>query len=364
MSLEVVYGDILEQDIEAIVVPEIAGVSIRCELTARIYEAAGYQDMLCEYCNNLYKNRSSEKLQNDNDIDYHKLNEICTEAELHSTITVTSGFDLKANYAIHLDICEENWQDSQDDWERYHKECTLSNCYADTLDHVNKIGVRSIAFPVLGTCFLGVPEDFARLVAENAISSWLNAHNESDDNFIKVYLVIPYNQKPKALKAPKPAAGEFEYDDIFAEYERTFEKNIQQSGLTQKEFCRGKCAEYLRRIDKDSRLAKSLGLKPYVITRFNNAINGKGKGNIPKKKRVIALAIGMGLSDYERFEFIRCSGNDYPYEELDNQVETVIRSGIKTFKLINKKLCEINPDYNLSASLKKETEKTKSENIR
>lgn len=359
MSLEIVYGDILEQDAEAIIVPEIAGVSLRCELTARIYEAAGYQNMLCEYCNNLYKDGSSTKLQIDGEIDYYELGEICTEAGLHSTITVTSGLALKAKYAIHLNMCEENWQESQDDWDRYHKECTLSNCYADTLDHAKKMGVRSIAFPVLGTCFLGVPEDFARLVAENAISGWLDAHNESADDSIKVYLVIPHNKKPEVPKALKPAADDFEYDDIFAEYERTFEKSIQQSGLSKKEFCRKKCAEYLMRIGNgnDSKLARLLGFNPCVITRFNNAISGQGDGNIPKKKRVIALAIGMGLSDYERFEFIRCSGNDYPYEELDNQVETVIRSGITNFKLINKKLCEINPDYNLSAPLKKETKK-------
>ena len=212
MPLEVVYGDILEQNVEAIVVPEIAGCSVRCELTARIYEAAGYQNMLCEYSGNLREKSNASRLQIDDDIDYYKLNEICTEANLHPIITVTSGFDLKANYAIHLDISEENWQYSQDDWDRYHKESTLSNCYADALYCVKKLNVRSIAFPVLGTCFLGIHEDFARLIAENAISSWLNAHNRPNEASINVYLVIPYNRKVVVSNAPKPNSNDFEYD--------------------------------------------------------------------------------------------------------------------------------------------------------
>lgn len=141
----------------------------------------------------------------------------------------------------------------------------------------------------------------------------------------------------------------------FIEYERLFEKSIERSGLGKKEFCRRKCYKYLCRIENASKLSNLLGFGSEVITRFKNKQGGLKGGYIPHKKRVIALAIGMELSDYERFEFIRCSDYEYPSEKLDIQVESIIRSGIKVFNMINEKLCEIDPDNDLSAPLKKET---------
>ena len=140
----------------------------------------------------------------------------------------------------------------------------------------------------------------------------------------------------------------------FIEYERLFEKSIERSGLGKKEFCRKKCYKYLCCIENASKLSNMLGFGSEVITRFKNKQSGLKGGYIPHKKRVIALAIGMELSDYERFEFIRCSDYEYPSEKLDIQVESIIRSGIENFNIINEKLCEIDPDNDLSAPLKKE----------
>lgn len=394
MSYKVVYGDILEQDVDAIVVPQVPHEGILSELTARIYNAAGYQNMMVAYQSAKYEaeQKISKELSR-----FDIVSGI--EIDSHPIVAVTPGFDLKAKHAIHICVRAENWWDGQFESERKEKEFILYQCYHAVLECAHKtLCAKSIALPLLGTSLLGFPEEFSRIAAESSASGWLKEYlpplpqncTQNDKAFIdrwhgrddpmKIHIVIPRCVKPEAPKALKPAANVPkhnsapennnvpEYDDAyietFLEYEKTFENSIERSGKSRKEYCRIKCAEYLRRIDNPSKLSRSLGFQPSVITRFSNAVSGQGSGNIPKKKRVIALAIGMALSDYERFEFIRCSGNDYPFEKLDDQVETVIRSGIKSFKLINKKLCEIDPDYDLSAPLKKETSAPKREKIR
>lgn len=360
-EFEVLYGDILGLDVESIVVPEIATTTVKCEFTARVFDEAGYIDMT-EACGDPLFKKGMHFPEIPGGVDIREYmesgeySEAFNKTELHSDIYVTPGFRLNAESVIHLRIFEENWQDSQLDCERYHKECSIQNCYIDVLDVAKEHEIRSIAFPVLGTCFLGFPEDFARLIAENTISSWCRDNSEEDLD-MNVYLVVPHAKRkpiPKPVKAELP---DNYYDRIFTEYEKELNKRIEEAGLGREEFYRSRCLEYLNRIDSSAKLCRLLGFGSDVITRFINAVSGQGTGNKPKKIRVIALSIGMGLSDYERYEFVRCSGYDYPYEPLDDQVEAIIRSGITSFKLINKKLCEINPDFDLSAPLRKEAKK-------
>lgn len=356
MQFEFLHGDILEQEVEAIVVPEIADARIKCEFTAGIYEAAGYTEMDNAYAYQILseKKRNIKKgivVEDEDDIDWAEIERINFEAGLHSRISVTSGYNLKAKYAIHIDIREEIWRNDQNDIEElFHKDSTIYYCYKDALDCAKELGVRSVAFPLLGTCFLRFPKEHAKNIGKDAVSSWL-----SDPlNYLeKVYIVIP-TQKTSGYITPLGYDAETLITPPYImEYEKIFEKSIEQSGSDIKEFSVKKCREYLQGIDKPSRLAKELGLGPEVITRFKNKLDNLKNGHIPHKKRVIALAIGMGLSDYQRFEFIRCSGYDYPSEKLDIQVEAIIRSGVKKFELINKMLCDNNPDNDLSAPLKK-----------
>lgn len=363
MKFEFLYGDILEQDVEAIVIPEMADSRIKCGLTARIYEAAGYTMM-----DNDYKYILSEKkkgknviiVDDENEIDWTEIERANFEGSLHSRLIVTAGYNLKAKYAIHIDIREEIWRNDQDGAEgSFRKYSTIYYCYKDVLDRAKELGVRSIAFPLLGTCFLGVPEEDAKNIGRRAVLGWLY---EPINYLEKVYIVIQPNTSGSitSLEADKETPVIPPY---IMEYEQRLEKSIEQSGLDIKEFKIQKCREYLRGIDRPSKLAKDLGFGPEVITRFKNKLDNLKHGHIPHKKRVIALAIGMGLSDYQRYEFIRCSGYDYPSEKLDILVEAIIQSGVKKFEIINEMLCEKSPDNDLSAPLKKETEKSETDQI-
>lgn len=340
MPIEIEYGDILEREADAIVVPEIAGASRQCELTAKIYEAAGFREMMSEYCKKLFKPRNEYVIENSGEIDYDELNELCAEASVHSTVTVTSGCKLNAKYAIHLDIREENWNSDQYDYDRYHKECLIYNCYGDALDCAKKLGAESVAIPLLGTCFLGFPEDYARLNAENAIGAWLC--NNGDP--MTVYLVIPFRLSVEDA---------FANADIFVEYEHRLSDGLQKSGLEKEEYYRKRVYEHLNKINGDSRMAELINYTASGISRFRAGRRKNGNGYCPHKHRVIALAVGIGLDDYERFELIRCSGYEYPVDNLDYQVEKIIRSGIKSFRGVNEELCGINPDYDLTAPVKK-----------
>lgn len=97
-------------------------------------------------------------------------------------------------------------------------------------------------------------------------------------------------------------------------------------------------------------IAQLIDFSESRISRFKNS--QKGSRSVPHKHRVIALAVAMKLNDYDRFEFIRCSGYEYPADERDFQVEKIMRSGITDFNEVNSTLCAINPTYDLTASVK------------
>lgn len=412
MPFEVVYGDILEQDVEAIVIPQVPQEGVLPELTARIYNAAGFQNMTAAYQDaKKVAIREEEKRFH---LDFRRISD-----KDNAIASVTSGFNLKAKHAIHINIHAEKWQCPQTIGENVKKGRELFSCYYKALECAFfKLKVKSVALPLLGTSLLGFPEDISRKIAERAAVHCLEelTRFKTDGDTIKIlivilsdqkpqateraeraaaqqhnpftsqrprksiptYLTIPDSKEPQAPKAPKPAASDykhifnpnlynspkndfkddiidnFKYDDVFAGYENTFENSIKHSGKTKEEFCRTKCAEYLNRINEPTKLADLLGFHSSVITNFKKAVSAQGGGNIPReKRRVIAIAIYMGLSDYERFEFVRCSGFNYPGEEIDNHVETIIRSGTKAFRYVNKELCKINPDYDLTAPLRK-----------
>lgn len=352
MLYEIVYGDITELDVEAIVVPESVSEPEQCEITKSIYKAAGFRNIANEYFVKLNEPRTPIVLE-DYEIDYEQLVVMAAEAELHPTITVTKGYGLKAKYAIHLDVREamDEWDEGRFSPDYVKNECVIYNCYTDALDRAKKLGVHSIAFPLVGTCILGFQENYARLIAENAIAKHPECRLD-DGELMKVYLVIPYAQ-PEHSENEKPD-GLFSDADCFVQYERTLSEKVKESGLRRDDFFKRICYDYLNRIDNDSKLADILNINSSVISRFRSAQSKTGSGSVPRnRKRIIGMAIAMGLSDYERFEFIRCTGNEYPVEKLDYQVEKIIRSGIASFAKINEELLRINPAYDLTDSSNK-----------
>ncbi len=355
----VVYGDILEQDVDAIVVPQLPLEGVLSELTSRIYKAAGFQNMMVAY--NMAMNKA--KAENERLIFADSYNIALSRCE-HPLVVITPGLGLKAKHAIHVVVDTKTWWDGQPGSEREQKEYVLFYCYYRALESaLDKLNAKSIVFPLLGTSLLGVPIEFSRTVAKSAINSFckkrgVRGHTprgwDKDENYkrMEICLVIPFTEKNS-----KPTASSVDaYNDtgVFLEHERTLADKTKRSGLDRDAFFRKTSYEYLNRIDNDSKMAELLGFGSDVIHRFKSKQSGSGKGSVPKKWRVIALAIGLGLDDYERFEFIRCAGYEYPAEDLDFQVEKILRSGPMGFVMLNEKLCKINPEYDLTKPAKKE----------
>lgn len=348
----VLYGDILEYDVEAIAVPQLPLEGVLCEFTRRVYEAAGFRDMTSEYRRAWARAEQEDKRRHPKFYDLG--------FRFTPSILVTPGLKLNAKYVIHITVSETTWWNEQPKFEQEHKEQTLYKCYQEALDFANReLRVKSIALPLLGTSFLGFPQGFSRTIAERAIRAFshrnimnLARERKTYKEGMEIYLVIPLT-KGKA-KSPKPETDAYDNTDIFLEYERTLADKTKKSGLDRDAFFRKTSYEYLNRIDNDSKMAELLGFGSDVIHRFKSKQSGSGKGSVPKKWRVIALAVGLGLDDYERFEFIRCAGYEYPAEDLDFQVEKILRSGPMGFVMLNEKLCKINPEYDLTKPAKKQ----------
>ena len=67
----------------------------------------------------------------------------------------------------------------------------------------------------------------------------------------------------------------------------------------------------------------------------------------------------MGLSDEERYNFIRSVGHKYPDDERDRIVEKLMRSERRDFESVNNELCRINLDFDLKAKSRKGKTKDK-----
>lgn len=396
MALKIIYDNILEQEADVIVVPQFPQEGVLSELTTRIYNAAGYQDMTVAY------NLAKIEAKTERDIEIKLL---CHDGippsrfELPPLITVTPGFNLNAKHAVHVCVDATSWWEGQVNSERYEKEYILYQCYYAVLDHAYKrLGAKSIVIPLLGTSLLRFPEEFSRVTGERAIRNWLKENTpplppdckQGDEEAIrrwkgldspmKIFLALPVSNG-KAKPAPvdeKPAAAQpphktpEPYDDssplskIIAKYDERFDKaRAKKSGRKLQEYNNKICLEYLERIPNASKLVKSLGFSSSAFTRFKNLLEGLSNGNRLRPKKVIALAIGMELSDYERYEFIRCATTVYPYDEpLVLNVEEIIRSGVRSFKRINEMLCEIDPDFDLTKDKIEQKEKRSAKRIK
>lgn len=399
--LKVVRGDILEQKVDAIVVPQVPQEGLLCELTTRIYNAAGYQNMMVGY--NMAK--ASAKSEREKDIKALFRGEIPPSPwETPPLVVVTPGFDLNAKYAIHVCVNATNWWDGQPESERTEKDYFLNRCYNAVLDCAyDKLGVKSIAMPLLGTSLLGFPKEFSRMIAERVIRSWLKAHTPpltpdfkvGDEAFTRrwrgldspmtIYIVLPFTNaktKPTATPAPvyvKPAViptphktPEPDGDDdsrLYEDYDK-FDKRFDKarkklSGRKLDEYNKKICLEYFSRIPNAAELAKFLGFDKSCITRYKNYFAGLSNKSKPKPKRLIALAIGMRLNSYERYEFFRCATNMYPYDDrIFNHTEKIIRKGTKLFDHINKELCKIDPKFDLTNDKKEQKKTNSAEKIR
>ncbi len=218
----------------------------------------------------------------------------------------------------------------------------LRKCYHHILCWAEKAEIKSIVIPLLG--FRAYDE-----LNEKTARETVGVHIRVTQTDLNIYLVLPPDQGPiyiensdELSEPPKTAA----YDDIYAQYDRRFEEELRLSGLERAEFCKHRLDYYLNsRIENAEQLSRIIDYDKGSICKFRS-----GKISKPRKHRVLAMAVGMGLSDEERYDFIKCAGYRYPEDERDRIIESLIRSGITDFKSINGQLCDISPEFALDTA--------------
>ncbi len=348
MPLISYYGNILDKETDVIVVPCLADSSYIFPITAKIYEAADY----CETISLLSNDKRPPELwidmdflNNTFDMEYNQF-----QRELHPYINVTNGLGLKQKGIIHLLINGKyaNLNES---------ECRtcIANCYYDVLTQALEIGIKSIAFPLLESSVLGMPEKEAWEHATETVNKWLEVKEKKlgAPIDIDIYIVSDTAENGEKFDAFNDYA-------CFPKYEEKFQKKLSKSE-NQYELMGSLVSDYISRIG-DTRLAEIINWDASSINKIKNDITknkNKTKLRSAHKHRIIAMAVGLKLNDYERYEFIRCLVRKYPKDFQDFCVEKILRSGTTGFKEVNKFLYGISPKLVLDAPVKKHSSQSK-----
>lgn len=308
MPFKIIVGDILEQEADAMVIPSVPTSGPVSEFTKSVYDTAGHDALLTE-------RRKFGHLKK------------CQAA-------VTSGCNLKAEYVIHTAVpswnnCLENESEK------------LAECYRNALMCAESICAASVAFPLLGAAKNGFPAEIAKRIAEKAITEFL-----ADSKPLMVYLIIVYD----TAQTLNEKYGL--YDRLWG-YEKNLEKAVIDSGMDKTEFYRNKFGEYLYKyIHNAEQLANIIDYDKSSISRLMC-----GKISRPKKKRVLAMAIAMELSDEDRYCFINYSGYKYPEDKRDEFIEELMLSGNRDFHCINEILIQKDPNWSLTEVVVNKTKK-------
>ncbi len=291
--------------------------------------------------------------------------------EKYPEITVSQFCGLPVKYVFHVCvrpyteyICESDDYNFCAEREKY----MLSRCYWMALNCAAKRGIRRIAFPLFST---DCPKEIAYEAAHSVPQKWIDEKTKyeiSNDpphgtaleklmNIMnrqaaemQIYIVEPNREDMLRMEALRKDPSE--YRPFLSEFEQRFEREKSASDDDANAFKINfitKCFEnYKNRGGKFSDLIKITGFT--TLYKFK-----KDPSMHPHKHRVIAAAVGMGLSDYERFAFIHCAGyENYPEDERDFLVEKLISEGKSDFKELNEALIEADPSYALDADVKKD----------
>jgi O-acetyl-ADP-ribose deacetylase (regulator of RNase III) len=153
MPFTAISGDLITQEVDAIVNAANSGLSMGGGVCGAIFAAAGAKEM----------------------------KEACRAIGGCPTggAVITPGFRLKAKYVIHS--VGPIWRGGGENEPEL-----LASCYRNSLRLAKENGLKSVAFPLISAGIYGYPKDLARRVAKEAILAFLN---ESGDD-LSVFLVL------------------------------------------------------------------------------------------------------------------------------------------------------------------------------
>ena len=243
----------------------------------------------------------------------------------------------------------------------------LTRCYWMALHCAARLEIKKIAFPLFST---DCPKEIAYEIAHSVPQKWLDENtkyeisNDPSHGFalnkmktllnnqeaeMEIYIIEPGFKDLDRMKAlhddpeknkPKP------FNPFLSQFELQLEKDVSEFGGdidAFKLYFIQKCFENYKRKHSFSELAKKSYYSSSDITKLKNGDTKK----VNKKAKAIALAVTMELSDYDRFVFINCTGNDYPKDGMDFWVEKLISEGKRDIEELRAALYKINEEYDL-----------------
>lgn len=250
---------------------------------------------------------------------------------------ITPGFDLPAKYVIHA--AGPVYQQ----WNPVESARLLRSAYRSSLELAEKNHCTSIAFPLISSGIYGYPKDQALQVAVSAIREFLADHDmdvylvifdrvsfavgkellgavESyiDEHYVDAHSVsrwnlleVEYQAMDSAMMAPPPAiaAAPQALDDLMEQLDEPFNaalfRLIDAKGMTD--------TEVYKRANIDRKLFSKIRT---------------GKGYIPSKRTILALAIALKLTLPETDDLLERAGYALSHsQKSDVIVEFFIVSG-------------------------------------
>jgi len=275
-----------------------------------------------------------------------KLQKACDKLSPIETgdVVITKGYLLPAKYIIHA--AGPIYKDG-----KHNEEELLRSCCTKSLDIAKKHGCESIAFPLISSGIYGYPKDEALSVATNAISDWL-LENDMDVSLVvfdksafilssdllgavKSYIDENYVDEQNlrfARRRPSPWDGRDAYESeallqttrLFeTEEERAIFNNSQATKsiapAIEAEKSESKRKDIVAKLDEpfsttllklidskgktDAEVYKRANLDRKLFSKIR-----KGKGYMPSKKTVVALAIALELSLSETRKLLERAG--------------------------------------------------------
>ena len=293
MPFEIVYGDLLDQNTEAIVIPLVPYSGPSSKYSKIAYERAGHDALL----------------------QARRILPIMVDGECG----MTEGFGLFANYVFHARVSE--WFGGGEGERK-----TLTHCFTNALRIAAQNDIKSISFPLLGVGSNRVPPKEAYVIARDAICGYIRAH----DLTLNAYLVIHPSIYPDIKEL---------CDEVSVKPE-IFEDTLSKRDVSPQE----KFHAYLERIENESQIAELMSCSASTVNRIRKYQYKRA----PHKSTVIMLAIAIGLSKKERHDFINCIYSPYPFNEQDELIEQLLEQGYTNINKLNIELEKKNPEWILT----------------
>lgn len=300
MPFEIVLGDLLNQNTEAIVIPLVPYSGPSSKYSKITYERAGYDELL----------------------QARKALPIMVDGECG----MTKGYGLTSNYVFHARVAE--WFGGGEGERK-----KLTHCFTNALRIAAQNDIKSISFPLLGVGSNRVPPKEAYVIARDAICGYIRAH----DLTLNAYLVIHPSTYPDIKELCDENSVKTEDSEV---------------ALSKREVSpQEKFHAYLERIENESQIARLIGCSSSTVNRIRN----KRHQRAPHKSTVIMLAIALGLSKEERLEFVNCVYPPYPFDERDRLIEQLLEQGYKQITDLNIEIEKKNPQWILAHKSKGDT---------